>query len=219
MKHKAKTPNPNTLVFDTHVAEYDSWYDTYTEVFQSEVEAIRGFLPPGNSRGIEVGLGTGRFAKALGIHEGVEPSGPMRELALERGLEVMDGIAELLPYKDLQFDFVLMSTCISFLQDVHAAFREAHRVLKPHGSLIVGFIEKNSLIGQYYENKRPLSTFYKTATFYSSERVIEELKIAGFKTFECVQTLFGELDDLDTFQPAEEGFGKGSFVVIRAVKK
>jgi len=60
-----------TEVFDKQAKEYDAWFDNYPFVFQSEVEALKALLPIGDSHGIEVGLGSGRFAKALGIKEGV----------------------------------------------------------------------------------------------------------------------------------------------------
>ena len=41
--------------------------------FQSEVSAIQQLLPSIGT-GIEIGVGTGLFASALGIKEGVEPS-------------------------------------------------------------------------------------------------------------------------------------------------
>jgi ubiquinone/menaquinone biosynthesis C-methylase UbiE len=176
-------------------------------------------LPPGNSFGIEVGLGTGRFAKALNIKEGVEPSPAMRVIAENRGIEVMDGTAENLPYKDQHFDFVLMSSCISYFKELRPAFKEANRILKSGGSLIVGFVEKNSPIGKYYESIRHESRFYRTAIFYSVEKVLDELKNAGFTAFETSQTLFNYLDDTTFFEPAQPGHDKGSFIVIKAIKK
>ena len=119
------------LPFDSHVEQYEEWYEEYPHVFRSEVEALREMLPEGdNLVGIEVGLGTGRFSQALGIKEGLEPSVNMRSRAIERGIEVVDGTAENLPYGDLRFDFVLMAFCISYFEDLHAAFMEAYRVLK-----------------------------------------------------------------------------------------
>ena len=102
----------HTKIFDRHVEEYEKWYEDYPEVYQSELTAIREQLLklPENIRGIEVGLGTGRFALPLGIKEGVEPSSGMAEKAINRGIEVIEGLAERLPYGDLQFDFVLFVT-------------------------------------------------------------------------------------------------------------
>ena len=208
-----------TLPFNEHVAEYEEWYRKYPFVFQSEVEAIRELLPAGNNLyGIEVALGTGRFAKELGIKEGIEPSPNMRALALKKGIDVLSAEAEHLPYKDMRFDFVLMAFCISYFDDLPAAFKEARRVLKNGGSLIVGFIDKDSIIGKFYEQRKPDSVFYKQANFYSTKRIIAELKKLGFKKLQFSQTLFHELDDIKEFEPAKPGYGEGSFVLIKAIK-
>jgi ubiquinone/menaquinone biosynthesis C-methylase UbiE len=208
------------LQFDTHVADYEAWYERYPFVFQSEVEALRQMLPEGNQlTGIEVALGTGRFSEALGIKEGIEPSLNMRSLAVKRRIEVIDAVAEQLPYGDLRFDFVLMAFCISYFDDLHIAFREAHRVLKKNGVLVVGFIDHNSTIGKYYEQHKPESTFYKTANFYTVDKVLSELKRAGFRHFKSCQTLFEPLDDIKTFESAKPGYGEGSFVVIQAAER
>lgn len=208
-----------TEPFELYAAKYDAWFDKYPFVFKSELEALRAGLPYGDISGIEVGLGTGRFAKELGIKEGVEPARSMRMMALARGVEVLNGTAERLPYKDLHFDFVLMASCISYFNMLAPAFREANRVLKKGGSLVVGFIEKDSIIGKEYEAKRQTNVFYKQALFYSADRVAEEIKKAGFNKLEFSQTLFKKLDEINEYEPAEPGHGKGSFVVIKAIKK
>lgn len=208
-----------TLPFNKHVAEYEEWYEKYSFVFQSEVEAIRNLLPAGdNIYGIEVALGTGRFAKELGIKEGIEPSPNMRALALKRGIDVLAAEAEHLPYKDMQFDLVLMVFCISYFDDLHAAFSEARRVLKNGGSLIVGFIDKDSIIGKFYEQRKPVSVFYKQANFYSTKRISAELKKLRFKNLQFSQTLYQGLDEIKEVEPAKPGYGEGSFVLIKAIK-
>ncbi|MBC6368479.1 class I SAM-dependent methyltransferase [Algoriphagus sp. AK58] len=209
-----------TAPFDLHTDEYEAWFENYPDVFQSEVEAIRSQMQelPENLQGIEVGLGTGRFALELGIKEGIEPSENMRNLALERGIEVMDAWAENLPYKDLHFDFVLFVT-ICYLEDVPRAMKEAYRVLKSGGSVIVAFIDKNGIVGKQYEAKRSRSTFYRQAHFYGVEEVLAILKNAGFKLPVITQTIFGDLDQIKEVQIARPGYGEGSFVVIRAKKE
>jgi len=209
-----------TLPFNEHVAEYEEWFAKYPFVFQSEVEAIREMMPAGkNIRGIEIALGTGRFSGELDIKEGIEPAPNMRALALKRGIDVISGEAEHLPYKDMSFDFVLMAFCISYFEDLPAAFEEGWRVLKNDGSLIVGFIDKNSIIGKFYRERQPESVFYKHANFYSTKKIISLLINAGFKTLEFVQTLFHALDDIKEFEPSKPGYGEGSFIVIKARKR
>jgi ubiquinone/menaquinone biosynthesis C-methylase UbiE len=208
-----------TLPFNDHVAEYEEWFEKYPFVFQSEVEAIRDLLPVGDTiRGMEVALGTGKFAKELGIKEGIEPAHNMRALALKRGIEVMVGVAEHLPYRDMQFDFVLMAFCISYFENLAASLKEAYRVLKNHGALIVGFIDKDSTIGKFYEQRKSHSIFYKNANFYTIKRIVSELKRTRFKNFQFSQTLFHPLDDIKEFEPSKPGFGEGSFVLIKAIK-
>lgn len=208
------------FAFDDHVDEYEEWYDHYPSVFQSEVEALREVLPQGEQlTGIEVGLGTGRFSEALGIKEGVEPSVKMRERAIDRGIEIIDGMADHLPYGDYRFDFVLMNFVISYFDDLHVPFKEAHRVLKKDGVLVVGFVDKDSLIGMEYEKNKDESTFYKNARFYTVNKVLSELGKAGFKHAVIRQTLFGSLDEIKTVQPSKPGYGEGSFVIVGARKK
>jgi len=74
------------------------------------------------------------------------------------------GEAEHLPFADLRFDFVLMAFCICYFNDLHVAFKEALRVLKVQGVLVVGFLDKNSVIGQDYEKRKRNSTFINLPT-------------------------------------------------------
>lgn len=210
----------NTEVFETHVAEYEAWFERNPEVFDSEILAIRRHFQelPENLLGIEVGMGSGRYARALGIKEGVEPATRMRKLATEKGLEVIKATAEHLPYKDLHFDFVLFVT-ICHLDSFPKALKEANRVLKRGGHVIIAYIDKASKIGQEYEEKKGKSTFYKNARFYLTSEVEELLKVSGFKYPVFSQTLFDELKRIKKTEEPREGTGEGSFLVVRATKK
>ena len=70
------------------------------------------------------------------------------------GIDVRAGVAEDLPFGDGAFDFVLMVTTICFLDDVPKAFREARRVIRPGGSIVIGFIDRESTLGKEYERGR-----------------------------------------------------------------
>lgn len=207
-------------IFEQNVDEYEKWYEDYPEVYQSEIAAIREQLTklPENIRGIEVGLGTGRFSLPLGIKEGVEPADGMAEKAINRGIEVISGIAERLPYADLQFDFVLFVT-ICHLDNLRNALAEAHRVLKHNGAVLIGFLDKDKSVAKQYIEKRRRSTFYAKANFFSVDRIQNLLKEAGFRDLEFNQTLFGDLEEIEEIQLPKPGFGEGSFVVVKAIKK
>ncbi|TDS16878.1 ubiquinone/menaquinone biosynthesis C-methylase UbiE [Maribacter caenipelagi] len=209
-----------TKIFDQNVEAYEQWYQDYPEVFESELLAIKEQLQklPENLKGIEVGLGTGRFSEPLGIKEGVEPSKEMAALAIKRGVSVLNGYAEQLPFGDLRFDFVLFVT-VCHLDNIKHAFAEAYRVLKPAGAIVIGFLDSERSIAQQYLEKRHRSTFFAKANFYTVSRIEVLLKEAGFKSLEFNQTLFGNLDDIKEVQMSKEGFGEGSFVVVKAIKK
>ena len=208
---------PKTGPFDKFPSRYERWFDRNKYVYQSELEAVRKLLPE-RGRGIEIGVGSGRFAAPLGIGCGVEPSEEMAALAVEKGIEVIRGVAEDLPLDDSSFDFVLMVTTVCFLDDVKTAFAEAHRILKPGGSFVGGFVDKQSRIGKLYQLKQERSRFYGEAVFYSAAEIISYLMAAGFRDFESVQTLFGDVSEVEEVQHVREGFGDGSFVVIRGLK-
>jgi ubiquinone/menaquinone biosynthesis C-methylase UbiE len=207
-------------VFEDHVMEYERWFEENPEIYQSEVLAVREQMLklPKDIHGIEVGVGTGRFSAPLGIKEGVEPSKNMIDRAIKRGIEVMNATAERLPYKALSQDFVLFVT-VCHLDDVRQAFKEAHRVLKNNGTIIVGFLPASGEAAQSYQERRPYSKFYRNARFYEPETITGLLGETGFQQFDYVQTLFGKLDEIDEIQSPKEGFDEGSFVVVKATKK
>ena len=211
---------PHTKIFDQNVEAYEQWYEDYPQVFESELLAIKEQFQklPENLHGIEVGLGTGKFSVPLGIKEGVEPAKEMAALAVKRGISVVDGYAEHLPFGDLKFNFVLFVT-VCHLDNVKYAFAEAYRVLKPKGAILIGFLDKDRSVAKQYIENRHRSTFFTNANFFTVSRTQTLLKDVGFKNLEYNQTLFGDLDEIKEVQMPKEGFGEGSFVVVKATKK
>lgn len=205
---------PKIKPFDEHSAEYDRWYIENQNTYASELNAIKSLIPPG-LRGVEIGVGTGRFAKHLDISIGVEPSHFMAEIARSNGIKVLDGVAESLPIGDAEFDFALMVTVICFFDDVEKAFKEAYRVTNSKGFLVVAFIDKESELGGSYEKHKKDSEFYQDATFYSVNEVTDFLARAGFQSFEYRQTVYSPEN---TLHNVETGYGRGSFVVVKASK-
>ncbi|MHB9033609.1 MAG: class I SAM-dependent methyltransferase, partial [Anaerolineae bacterium] len=201
-------------VFDAYSQEYDDWFDSHPDVYLAELEAVRQLIPPGEAKGLEVGIGSGKFAFPLGIKFGVEPSASMAKRARELGITVFDGAAEQLPSPDGSFDYVLMVTTICFVDDVPQSFREARRVLKPGGYLIIGLVDKESEIGRHYVKVKDKDKFYRDATFYSSAEVVSFLQQANFTDIIAKQTLIPGKET----GCIQDGYGEGSFVVIRGCK-
>lgn len=203
-----------STAFDEQAIEYDAWFEKHPDLYLAELEVIRSFIPV-NGGGIEIGVGSGRFAVPLGLPIGVEPAPRMAELARQRGIDVLEAVAEALPFADATFDFAIMVAVVCFLNDVGLAFREACRILKPNGTLVIGFIDRESELGYYYSQKKEQSRFYRDASFYSVSELVGLLTKAGFLDFAYRQTLFPEET---TNLTVKEGYGRGGFVVIQAHK-
>ncbi len=58
--------------------------------------------------------------------------------------------------------------------------------------------------------------FYKFARFFSTQEIVQLLETNSFKLIRILQTL--ENPAATIVENPDEGFGKGSFVVLKAVK-
>lgn len=165
--------------FDKHSQEYEDWFEIHNSLYKEELHIIKRLIGDAKN-GLEIGVGTGRFFIAPNIAIGIEPSAPMREMALSKGFNVIEAIAENLPFKNEEFDFAIMMTTICFVDDPLKALQEAFRVLKDGGFLIIGFIDKDSKVGKQYEENKRKSKFYANAKFYSANEITKLCKSAGF---------------------------------------
>ena len=201
--------------FEKYSKEYDEWFTKNHNIYLAEFNAIKSLIPSGKF-GVEIGVGSGRFALPLGIKIGVEPSKKMAEISRKKGIQVYEAVAEQLPFNDKKFDFVLMVTTICFVDDLAKSFQEANRILKNDGFIVVGFVDKESELGKQYQLKRDTSKFYRNATFYSVKETIALLREANFTDVVIKQTVFpGQTDKIGLI---EDGYGVGSFVIIKAIK-
>jgi len=208
---------PRIEPFEKYSEKYEDWFERNEFVYKSEIQVIKELLPK-TKKGIEIGVGSGRFAVPLGIKTGVDPSPRMREIAQQKGVKVIDAVAEELPFENSQFELVLMVTTICFVDNLILSFREAYRILKLGGYLIIGFVDKDSHLGKLYQQNKKKNVFYKIATFYSVKEVVYNLNKVGFKEFNFKQTIFHSLNEIKNVEPVKENYGQGSFVVIRARK-
>jgi len=207
----------STTAFDKFAIEYDRWFDVHLFAYQSEIEAIRRFIPK-KGLGLEIGVGTGRFSTPFSVTIGVEPSEAMAAIARSRGISAHRARAEELPFEAEYFDFALMITTLCFVDNPVAALEEAQRVLKPAGRLILGIIDRDSRIGRVYQSLKASNKFYREATFYSTPEVLDLVRKAGFTQTQTCQTIFCNPDTMSAPDPVREGYGEGAFVVISSLK-
>lgn len=163
-----------TLFFNKYHEEYDRWYDEHSKEYQDQLDFISGLLPSG--RGLEIGVGTGRFASKLGISHGVDISEKMVMLAKLRGVDAVVANAVDLPYENKEFDFSLLMVTLCFLDDPLGALKEAERVSKETISVILD--RECEYISDIAEKQEG---FYRYAKFYSAGELVDLYIRAGFR--------------------------------------
>jgi SAM-dependent methyltransferase len=201
--------------FNQSAERYEAWFRKNWDAYQAEVRALKELMPAvGNA--VEIGVGSGRFAVPLGVRFGVDPSLVMLRIARGRGIDAVMGVGEALPFVNACFDMTLMVTTVCFLDDIDHAFREARRILRRDGGIIVGFVDRASPLGQTYLRQRDESLFYRAAQFYTVKEIVRSLRQVGFHKFDFRQTLFAPPAETTPTEPVTIGYGDGSFIVIRA---
>jgi SAM-dependent methyltransferase len=208
-------PPADAAPFERHTDQYEAWFEANEHAYEAELEAL-GRLVSDPGFGLEIGVGSARFAAPLGIQVGVDPARAMLDRARARGVDVVRGVAEALPFADGTFDTALVVTTICFVDDVPRSLAEARRVLQPDGALVLGYIDKDSPVGERYQELQDSNPFYREAVFVSTDELVDALERAGFADFEFVQTIYHWPGDHDGPEPVDRGYGAGSFVGIRA---
>jgi ubiquinone/menaquinone biosynthesis C-methylase UbiE len=208
---------PEKTAFDTYHERYDAWFSRHEAAYYSELLAVRAVLP-WQGLGLEIGVGTGRFAAPLGVKIGVDPSMAMLRRASERRVRAIQGTAEALPFKPAVFDFALVVTTLCFVEEPGRMLAEARRVLKPGAPLVVGFVDRETELGQHYLTHQAENVFYREATFYCASDVERLLRDAGFVRQTWGQTLSKPLDETIEMEPLRKGHGDAGFVVVAATE-
>jgi ubiquinone/menaquinone biosynthesis C-methylase UbiE len=210
---------PKIDPYESRASDYDRWFERHPHVYEAELEAVRRLVPSAG-KGVEIGVGTGRFAHPLRVTFGVDPSPAMMKIAATRGIDLVAGTAEYLSLRPSVCDFVMMITILHLLDDVPAAVAECYRVLVPGGNIIIAYIERDSPMGREYSRPAADDTteYYRQVHFYSTDEVLKILRQSGFRNPTFLQTIFRAVDDITDHEPVEKGHDRGSFVVVRAEK-
>jgi SAM-dependent methyltransferase len=208
--------------FDDLAKEYDAWFDKKGSlVYFIEVQAFKSLLPTLPKPWLEIGVGSGRFAQALGIGIGVDPSIKLVKMARRRGVNAFLGWGEQELFNAESFGAIFLIVTLCFLDSPLEFLKEASRILMPGGKLVLGLVLRENPWGQFYQTKKEQGhRFYKFATFYSFDEVIRLIEQAGFATEKTISTLFQRPGEVHHAEDLREGyFSDAGFTIIVAGKR
>lgn len=207
---------PAVAAFDERVEDYDSWYEANDELYRAELTAINELLDPVRRQvggdGLEVGVGTGRFAGPLAIHYGLEPAPRMAARARSRGVAVETGYAENLPFDDERFAYVAFFTALCFVTDPGRALREARRVTCDGGRLLIAFLNRSSPLGRELDARKYEDPYYFAAQFFATDELALLAEDAGYN----IEAWRHVLTDEHGQPSVAEGSDDGLYCVLRA---
>ncbi len=165
-------------------------------LFASEVLCLQQLSSELPRLWLEIGVGTGQFAGALGVDIGVDPASSVLQYAKWRGIQALRAQGQALPFEDREFGavFVIMTLC--FAEDAGGLLREAVRVTRVEGGIVLGIVPAGSPWGKSYAAKgRAGHMFYSEARFFTLEEVRNLAEDVGLRFDRSVSTLFGSPDE------------------------
>jgi SAM-dependent methyltransferase len=208
-------------VFNSLASHYDAWFDKEGRlIFASEVEALRKVLPLLPKPWIEVGVGSGRFAQALGADIGLDPSSKLLEMARYRGVSVLLGRSEGMPFKNGVFGTIFIIVTLCFVDSPRKTLGEAARLLRNGGKVVLGMVLRDSPWGQLYRGEKQRGhRFYRHAMFYDYDQIDMFLRQIGFSIEKVISTLFQRPGRVNHIELPLQGFSTNAgFIVILAGK-
>jgi ubiquinone/menaquinone biosynthesis C-methylase UbiE len=209
-------------VFDQYAEDYDRWFDTPEGkvLFEMEVEAVRLLMKGIEKPFLEIGVGTGRFAKELEIDFGIDPSSRVLEIAERRGINVKEASGENLPFNDESFGGVFVLFTLCFVENPERVLSEAKRVLKKDGGLIAGIINRESQWGKLYMKKKGEGhPIYKHARFYSTDEVVKMVEKTGMAVEAYSSTLCQPPSEMPYKETAHHQLVEGAGFVCTLARK
>lgn len=210
-----------TLDFDSLASAYDAWFDEEGKlIFAIEVKAFQEVLPLLPRPWLEVGVGSGRFAQALGIETGIDPSAKLLAVARRRGITGFLARGEEPLFDEETFGTAFLIVTLCFVESPLAVLREARRILKAGGKIALGLVLRDSPWGRFYLAKKEEGhRFYRHATFYSYDEVVKLLGKAGFTVEMVVSTLFQKPGKVEEMEAPREGLSHDAgFTIVVAGK-
>ncbi|MDD1700410.1 MAG: class I SAM-dependent methyltransferase [Methanoregula sp.] len=198
--------------YDTIADVYDHHYDKNRgRCYHRHISTYIMSVLPENGILLDIGCGTGlfvdRYIESGGTAVGLDISGKMIEKARHRckPCDFAVGTGEKIPFCDNAFDGIASLLVFSYVRDPEAMLSEAHRVLKPGGSIAICTLGKKLLtrgipaiyqIGEKIKVKHVVMKDF--GEHYYDKKEMEELFIqAGFSDIMVKWCSFAHIDMID----------------------
>jgi len=179
----------NISQFDKIANKYESWYEDPVNACmdRQEKDAVKEALEGVGSHCelLDVGCGTGHWSRFF--HElnfqvtGLDISGNMLEAAKEKGpaeIRYIGGDAHRLPFEDESFKVCSAITSLEFVEKPEIMLREMWRVVQPGGRIVLGVLNRFSIIG-IRRKILARKTIFSRAHFYSMKELKDLLSKIG----------------------------------------
>lgn len=181
---KKRSDRPTAEPFDRLASEYDRWFED-SAVFRAELACLRNLTSKMPHPRLEVGVGPGRFAEALGLSFGVDPACGALRLATKRGIMVCQAVGEALPFGAGRFGTVVLLFALCFVADRSKVLLEAHRVSNKGGLLVVGMVPAAGPWGtSILAKKQAGNAFYRNVDLLEAEGAASLMRTAGYTVVE-----------------------------------
>lgn len=201
-------------LFDQSAITYDHWCETEVGSFvdQVEKELMKEVAKPQKGeKALDLGCGTGIYSYWLyeqGLDVvGIDISKNMLDVAKKKkdakNITFLQGDISNLPFANETFDLVISNIVLEFTHNPQVIVKEALRVVKKGGRLVIGFIGKESTWGKMYHKKGkndPTSVFAHAKFFNTDE-------IAQLNETPPIQFNYGlyvAMDEFTTIEAARE---------------
>ena len=197
---------------------------------------------------LSLGLGSGiaeanlRDRYGITIAKGVEPSVGFAGLARDKGFDVDIAGAQDFDYQPDSFDTILYNgSSFGFIPDdeLEETWRKNYGALSSHGKLVLTDVPKESALGAvlFLAQKYPeiadddIQDILAGSVFFNVDRdkykshwhvtewYVDLLRRIGFKEFRFFQTVLANpTHQEDTVEDPIEGYDKGNYIAIAALK-
>ena len=231
---------PTVMPFDA--TAYDAWFETPLGRLCGDLEKAAILRLANVKQGeyvLDLGCGTGiyslelarRGARVAGVDSSAEMIAEAELKARREKLPISfhKAQASSLPFASQSFDLIVGVTVLCFAEQPDLILREAHRLLKASGRIVIGELNRRSYWSLLRKAKAIFrESSYRRARFLSTKDLKQLLGQAGFSVLESESMIFFPpinwslvLQNYRLFERAGSALfpSRGAFMGIKAFKQ